>query len=113
LTAFFGVAAVAHEDDLEVCGLVVLEVLYGALVLLSLERADGRQAVFDRLDDAGLLVLGGEELAAVSIASFGATVSIFPLTLYGKNPWVLEIPVSGPPCFSASCFIASSITSGV
>lgn len=86
MTAFFGVTAVADEDDLEVCGFVVFEMLDGALVLFSLEWADGRQAVFDGFDDASLLVFGGKELLAVSIASFKAKLSIFLLTLYGKKP---------------------------
>lgn len=60
--------------------------LDGALVLLSLERADVCQAVFNGLDDAGLLVLGGKKLFVVSADSTGVTISMISLTLYGKKP---------------------------
>lgn len=35
------------------------------------------------------------------------------VTLYEKNPWVLEIEVSGPLWHSASCFSASCLTLGL
>lgn len=59
--AFFEPCSVWYEYHLEVCRLVVLEMLDDSLVLLALERRDLVRALFDRFEDVGLLVFGGEQ----------------------------------------------------
>lgn len=56
-----------HENDLQVGALRILQRVDGELVLLLLKRSEIGNAVFNRLDNVGLLGFGGEQLSNVSL----------------------------------------------
>ena len=57
---------VSDEYQLEVGRLVVFQVCHSALILLLLEERGIGEAVFDGLEDAGLLFLRSKELERFS-----------------------------------------------